>query len=237
MDAGFDARLHADDVAFAASDAALLRAIDAAGSLNAAADRLGRSYSHAHERLDALEAAFGPLVERTRGGPSGGGTTLTGDARALLGRYDRLRAGYTAIAETTVAVLVGTVVERTGELGTVETAAGPVRALVPPDADAVEVSVRADAVTLNDPADAPAPDATSARNRFEGTVTRVEAGDAVVRVGVDVGADATLDALLTTDSTERLAIEPGRPVVASFKATATRATPTATTATDEGRTD
>ncbi|WP_435100519.1 TOBE domain-containing protein [Halarchaeum sp. P4] len=225
MDAGFDARLYADDVAFGARDAALLRAIDTAGSLNAAAERLGRSYSRAHGRLDELEDAFGPLVERTRGGASGGGTTLTEDARALLARFERLRAGYAAIAETTVAVLAGTVVERTGELGTVETAAGPVRALVPPDTDDVEVSVRADAVTLHAPDDVPPSDATSARNRFEGTVTDVESGDAVTRVRVDVGADAPLDALLTAESVERLDISVGCAVVASFKATATRATP------------
>ncbi|WP_188879790.1 TOBE domain-containing protein [Halarchaeum grantii] len=226
MDAGFDARLHADDVAFGARDAALLRAIDATGSLNAAAERLGRSYSRAHGRLDDLEAAFGPLVERTRGGASGGGTALTEDAYALLARFERLRAGYAAIAETTVAVLSGTVVDRDGELGTVETDAGVVRALVPPDADAVDVAVRADAVTLHAPDDAPSADATSARNRFEGTVERVESGDAVARVRVDVGADTALDALLTVDSVERLGLRVGHPVVASFKATATRATPT-----------
>ncbi|GAD52774.1 DNA-binding domain of ModE / Molybdate-binding domain of ModE [Halarchaeum acidiphilum MH1-52-1] len=227
-DAGFDARLHGDDVAFGARDAALLRAIDDAGSLNAASERLGRSYSRAHERLGALEDAFGPLVERTRGGPSGGGTTLTEEARTLLARFERLRTGYAATAETTAAVLDGTVTERTGELGVVDTDAGEIRALVPPDADRVEVSVRADAVTLHDPDATPTADATSARNRFEGVVTAVESGDAVARVVVDVGADTPLDALLTTDSVERLAVEPGRRVVASFKATATRATPTET---------
>ncbi|GAA0312261.1 TOBE domain-containing protein [Halarchaeum salinum] len=224
-DAGFDASLRADDVAFGARDAALLRAIDAAGSLNAASDRLGRSYSRAHERLDVLEDAFGPLVERTRGGPSGGGTTLTDGGRALVARFERLRAGYTAIAETTVAVLDGTVTERTGELGVVDTDAGPIRALVPPETDRVAVSVRADAVTLHDPDETPAADATSARNRFEGVVTRVERGDAVARVGVDIGAGKTLDALLTADSVDRLGIGEGASVVASFKATATRATP------------
>ncbi|MBP2250309.1 TOBE domain-containing protein [Halarchaeum nitratireducens] len=224
-DAGFDASLRADDVAFGARDAALLRAIDATGSLNAASDRLGRSYSRAHERLDDLENAFGPLVERTRGGPGGGGTTLTDDGRALVARFERLRAGYAAIAETTVAVLDGTVTDRTGELGVVDTEAGAIRALVPPDTDRVEVSVRGDAVTLHDPDASPAADATSARNRFEGVVTAVERGDAVVRVAVDIGAGTPIDALLTATSVERLDVEEGASIVASFKATATRATP------------
>lgn len=225
MDAGFDARLTADDVAFDERDAALLRAIDAEGSLNAAAERLERSYSRSHARLTALEDAFGDLVARQRGGSGGGGSALTENATEVLARFDRLRTGYESVAETTEAVLDGDVTNRDGELGLVETAAGTLRALVPPEAAAVSVSVRADAVTLHDPADTPAPDATSARNRFEGTVTGVERGESVSRIAVDVGADAPLFALVTEDSRTRLALEPGRRVVASFKATATRATP------------
>lgn len=225
VDADFDARLQSEEVAFADRDAVLLRAIDDAGSLNRAADALGRSYSRSHGRLKELEAAFGPLVERRRGGASGGGSTLTEPARELLARFDRLRAGYSAIAETSEAVLPGTVVERSGELGTVETAAGPVGALVPPAADAVDVTIRADAVTLHEPGDTPANGATSARNRFEGRVAAVERGAAISHVTVDVGAATTLYALVTEASRRQLALEPGTVVVASFKATATRATP------------
>ncbi|MFW5939519.1 MAG: TOBE domain-containing protein [Halolamina sp.] len=225
MDAGFDASLRADGVAFSARDADLLRAVDDAGSLNAAASTLGRSYSRAHDRLTDLEAAFGALVERQRGGSGGGGSRLTDRAHELLAAFDRLRAGYSAIAETSETVLDGTVVERHGELGTVETAAGTVRATVPPDADSVEVVLRADAVTLHDPGDAPPGGATSARNRFDGEVVDVDRGEAICRVAVDVGADAPLVALVTEESRQRLALSAGRDVVASFKATATRATP------------
>lgn len=137
MDAGFDAQLRADEVAFDERDARLLRVVDEAGSLNAAADDLGRSYSRAHGRLTDLEDAFGDLVERQRGGESGGGSKLTARADELLARFDRLRAGYSSVAETAEAVLEGTVEERTGELGTVSTAAGRVRALVPPGVDDV----------------------------------------------------------------------------------------------------
>lgn len=224
VDADFDARLRAADVAFSERDAALLRAVDEAGSLNRAADALGRSYSRSHGRLTALERAFGPLVERQRGGASGGGSTLTERAHALLGRFDRLRAGYSSIAETAEAVLEGRVTERSGELGTVSTAAGPVRALVPPQGEAVEVSVRADAVTLHDPAEGPAEGHTSARNRFEGRVRGVDRGEAVSLVRVDVGAEEPLSALVTEASRERLGLEPGGSIVASFKATATHAT-------------
>lgn len=225
MDAGFDATLRADGVAFGERDAELLRTVDEAGSLNAAASELGRSYSRAHDRLTDLEDAFGSLVERQRGGSGGGGSALTDRARELLGAFDRLRAGYSAIAETTETVLDGDVVDREGELGTVETAAGTVRALLPPETDSVEVVLRADAVTLHDPADAPAGSETSARNRFAGEVVAVNRGEAVCRVSVDVGAADALVALVTEESRQRLALEPGREVVASFKATATRTTP------------
>jgi molybdate transport system regulatory protein len=227
-DADFDAHLQAGDVAFTERDATLLRAVDETGSLNEAASSLGRSYSRAHGRLTDLEAAFGDLVERHRGGADGGGSTLTDRARDLLAEYDRLRTGYASVAETAASVLAGQVTGRDGELGTVETDAGTVTAVVPPDADHVEVSVRADAVTLHAPDDTPAEAATSARNRFAGVVTTVERGESISRVTVDVGADTPLYALVTDRSREHLALEPGREVVASFKATATRATADAT---------
>lgn len=222
-DAAFDATLRTGEVAFAARDASLLRAIDDTGSLNRAADDLGRSYSRSHERLDRLESAFGSLVERRRGGAGGGGSELTDRARELLAAFDRLRSGYAAIAETDETVLSGRVVERTGELGTVETAAGTVRAIVPPEGEHVQVSVRSDAVTLQAPDESPPTGATSARNRFSGTVSAVERGDAVARVTVAVGDEATLSALVTTESCDRLGLAEGTPTVATFKATATRA--------------
>lgn len=224
-DAGFDARLHAEGVAFDARDAELLRAVDEHGSLNAAASALGRSYSRAHERVSDLEEAFGPLVERRRGGSGGGGSELTDTARHLLTTLDRLQAEFAGVAETEETVLSGAVRERDGETAVVETAAGDVRAVVSADATEVAVTVRADTVTLNHPADAPDPDDTSARNRFSGTVTGIERGESLARVGIDIGAEADLVATVTTASIDRLSLRAGDDIVASFKATATRAVP------------
>jgi molybdate transport system regulatory protein len=224
MDAGFEAHLRGDEVEFDAADAELLRTIDAEGSLNRAADALGRSYSRAHQRLTALEDALGPLVARQRGGSGGGGSELTDEARELLARFERLRAEFTGTAEVEETVLPGRVVAREGELATVETPAGRVRALAP-EADAVQVAIRADAVTLHAPDDAPAAEATSARNRFSGTVAAIDAGEQVARVLVDTEGDATLAALVTTSSVEKLDLRAGSAVVASYKATATRASP------------
>jgi molybdate transport system regulatory protein len=218
----FDARIGSGDVTLAERDVDLLRAIDDHGSINAAATALGRSYSRAQQRIVELEDAFGDLVTRTRGGAGGGGSCLTDRARELLSRYDRLRAEFGGVTETAETVLEGRVVDRDGELATVETPAGTVRALVSGDAEAVRLTLRADAVTLQSPSQSPDPDRTSARNRLRGTVLAVDGGESVALVTVDVGGALSLSALVTTDSVETLRLHRGTPVVVSFKATATR---------------
>ena len=215
-----DPRIRAEGVVFDASDVALLRAVDEAGSLNAATVALGRSFAHAQRRIVELEDAFGALVERTRGGAGGGGSELTAAARDLLGQYDRLAAEGTGVAEVDHTILRGNVVARDGELGTVDTDAGRVRALVPVDAESVTVSVRSDAVTLHEP---PGPEGTSALNRFQGTVVEVEPGDTIAVVTVAVASGVTLAALVTKESAARLDLDVGTLRVATFKATATRA--------------
>jgi len=248
---GFEARLHVDGIEVDAADVALLRAVDREGSLNAAAASLSRSYSRAHDRVTALEAALGPLVERQRGGSDGGGSRLTPRARDLIARFARLRAALAGTAAVEATVLDGRVRERTGSTAVVDTSAGSVRAVLvgAGDDDAVQVTIRADAVTLQDPSAAPPDGATSARNRLEGTVTAITArtdptgstagpeadaddgtgegppDDALALVSVDVGGVGTLSALVTPESRTRLGLAPGRTVVATWKATATRATP------------
>jgi molybdate transport system regulatory protein len=223
--ARFDARLTAAGVQFGADDATLLRAIDEAGSLNAATDTIGRSYSRSHKRLGELEAAFGPLVESQRGGAGGGGSALTDEARRLLARFGRLQTEFAGVADVDETVFEGHVVERTGELAVVETDAGRLRALAPPDVTAVYVTVRADTVVIHDVDAAPTPSETSARNRFTGTVVDVDEREAIASIGLDIGTDRPLVALATAASTRALDLRPGSAVVGSFKTTATRATP------------
>ncbi|WP_415381642.1 TOBE domain-containing protein [Halosimplex sp. TS25] len=224
MDAGFEAHLRVGGETFDGRDAALLRAVAEHGSLNAAASALGRSYSRAHARVGELEGAAGPLVERERGGSEGGGSRLTDDARQLLAQFERLQAALEGTATTERLVLDGCVTERDGDLATVETAAGVVRALALTDAEDVQVSFRSDAVTLHDPESAPEGAETSARNRFTGEVRDVDGGDGTALVRIDVGASDPLAVRVTETSLDALGLRPGKPVVASFKATATRAT-------------
>jgi molybdate transport system regulatory protein len=227
MDPDVTPELRAGEVTFGAADARLLRTIDEHGSVSAAASELGRSRARATGRLDDLEAAFGSLVERTRGGTGGGGTELTPDARTLLARFDRLRTALSGVAAAEECVLEGRVLDRDGELATVGTPVGEVRALTPAEADRVQVSLRADAVTLHAPDEAPPAGGTSARNRLRGEVAVVDRGESVahVRVLVD-GADGAVElvALVTLESVDRLGLAAGTDVVATFKATATRAT-------------
>lgn len=223
----FDVSLSREGVALTERDVDLLRAIEEHGSLNRATSALGRSYSRAQQRVVELEGAFGDLVERTRGGSGGGGSQLTERARTLERRYERLRVEFGGVAETSETVLAGRVVDRDGRLATLETAAGRLRGLVPDGCEAVRLIVRADAVTLQAPSATPSSDATSARNRLEGQVTAVDVDATVALVAVDVGAAVDLNALVTTASIERLDLATGMPVVASFKATATRSIPAA----------
>ncbi len=219
----FDVQLGRENVSLTVRDRELLAAIADEGSLNAAAESLGRSYAHAQRRVVELEDAFGSLVDRSRGGGGGGGSELTDRARELLATFDRVRAEFSGVAEADETVLTGRVAERDGELATVETAAGRVRAVTPPDCTAVNVTIRADAVTLNRPAEAPEPGGTSARNRFEGAVVGVDRGETLARVTVAVDPDRHLAALVTVESVERLELDSGTAVVATFKATATHA--------------
>jgi molybdate transport system regulatory protein len=221
----FDAYIGSDGVTLDASDVELLRAIDRAGSLNTAAAELGRSYAHAQRRIVELEDAFGSLVERQRGGSGGGGSTLTGAATELLAAFERTRTGFAGVAGVAETVLTGPITGREGELVSVETDAGPVRALAPDGDGAVQLSIRADAVTLSDPEDTPVPERTSARNQFTGPIAEVAVGERIAQVAVDIGTDDPLLALVTEDSRAKLGLDVGSDVVASFKATATRGTP------------
>lgn len=251
MEASIQAGLQAGNVTLSVDDAELLNAISEHGSVSGAAEALGRSRARALGRLEVLEETLGPLVNRTRGGAGGGGSQLTDNAWALLARLDRLEATLNGIASVPELVFHGRVVNREGELGVIETGAGKIRAILvdsvseddsdtaTPDNEStgstpprlhsgsrVQVGVRADTVTLHAPEDAPAESATSARNRFTGTVTEIEQGVAVANVTVDIGAEDPLMAVVTEESRDRLGLTEGIDIVASFKATATRATTT-----------
>lgn len=71
----------------------LLERIDRCGSIAAAGREMGMSYKRAWELVSTLNAMFRePLVERTRGGPGGGGAVLTATGRRVLDHYRAFEA-------------------------------------------------------------------------------------------------------------------------------------------------
>ena len=218
----YPTKLAIDGVTIERRDVEMLEAIDEYGSMHRAAEELGRSYARLQNRVVEIEDAVGPITERTRGGSGGGGTELTGTGRKLCRRFQRHEAELEGVARVTESVFPGTVTDRTGELATVETAAGPILALVPEGVIEVQVSVRSDAVVLTDPGDTPRGDATSLRNQFTGTLTDLASGEAVSRATIRLEGEETLQALITASSVDRLDLEVGQSITASFKATAAR---------------
>jgi molybdate transport system regulatory protein len=72
----------------------LLRAVEERGSISGAARFLKISYRKAWGQIRAMEERLGlPLMTKQSGGPGGGGTRLTAEAREFLKKYVHLVEG------------------------------------------------------------------------------------------------------------------------------------------------
>jgi molybdate transport system regulatory protein len=72
----------------------LLRAVDEQGSISKAAKLLQMTYRRAWGQIKGMEEQLGlPLVVKQTGGQGGGGAVLTGEARELLAKYEKLIDG------------------------------------------------------------------------------------------------------------------------------------------------
>lgn len=70
----------------------LLRQVDKMKSLHQAANQMGMAYSKAWHLIRTLEQRLGfPLLERKVGGPSGGGSKVTLEAKKFMEHYGRFR--------------------------------------------------------------------------------------------------------------------------------------------------
>lgn len=86
---GMSLKLYFENKAFGPGMSALLRGIQATGSLQGAAQAMHMAYSKAWKILKESEKAWGfPLTERETGGKDGGGSTLTSQALELIRAYD-----------------------------------------------------------------------------------------------------------------------------------------------------
>ena len=77
-----------DDIAIGPGKVDLLEAIDAAGSITAAAKQLGMSYRRAWLLVDTMNRCFAePVVATEAGGAHGGGTRLTASGAEVVRCY------------------------------------------------------------------------------------------------------------------------------------------------------
>jgi len=75
-------------IAMGPGKADLLKAIDALGSISAAARSLGMSYRRAWLLVDTMNQSFkAPVVETLTGGQKGGGARVTDTGHEVLRRY------------------------------------------------------------------------------------------------------------------------------------------------------
>lgn len=96
----------APDAMLGPGKAALLAGIDRTGSISAAGREMGMSYKRAWSLVETMNAMFeAPLVDSARGGPGGGGATLTETGQRVLALYRRIEADASAAAAPSVAAL------------------------------------------------------------------------------------------------------------------------------------
>jgi molybdate transport system regulatory protein len=193
-----------------ASDRALLRAIEATGSLVRACTQRGMSRDRGVYRLRRLAQIAGrPVVTAHRGGRTPGGTQLTATGRALA------REPGGASRAAAMNRFVGTVLSERPPVISVApglslTVGFPVRA-----GERVALAFSGESVLL-----ARTRVATSARNVLSGTVDRIAPLDARRTVlALRVGGRAVW-AMVTPESVRQLGLAPGRRLFAYLKATA-----------------
>ncbi len=96
--------LAGEEIALGPGKADLLAAIDAHGSISAAARAMGLSYRRAWLMVATMNRCFArPLVETRQGGMAG--ARLTGEGRAVLAAYRALEAELAAAGAASCAAL------------------------------------------------------------------------------------------------------------------------------------
>jgi len=86
----------------------LLEKIEKTGSINQAARQMQMSYKKAWEIINALNTNAGhPYVVTQTGGASGGGSTITEEAKAMIAWYRQLRDKFKAFLDKETQKLKG----------------------------------------------------------------------------------------------------------------------------------
>jgi molybdate transport system regulatory protein len=81
------------EIAIGPGKAELLEAIATAGSISAAAKRLGISYRRTWMLVDTMNRCFRePVVDSSTGGPGGGGAQVTAFGKQVIASFHRMQA-------------------------------------------------------------------------------------------------------------------------------------------------
>lgn len=84
----------------------LLELINDTGSINQAAKQMEMSYKKAWEIVNSLNTdARQPFVVTQTGGNSGGGSTITDEAKAVIAWYKEMRGRFAALLEKETGIL------------------------------------------------------------------------------------------------------------------------------------
>jgi len=85
----------------------ILKAIDEAGSLTAACEKLGITYRRTWNDLKSIETRLGfALLEKNRGGIDGGSTSLTVEGQRLIKAFDNFHDRMDAIMQEQFKLLI-----------------------------------------------------------------------------------------------------------------------------------
>lgn len=99
--------MRGDAIAVGPGKIDLLEAIDAQGSITAAAKALGMSYRRAWLLVDEMNRAFRvPVVAAVKGGPEGGSTRLTPAGENVVRRYRAIEKRAASAAKADIAALL-----------------------------------------------------------------------------------------------------------------------------------
>ncbi|KYK37613.1 MAG: LysR family transcriptional regulator [Theionarchaea archaeon] len=87
--------------------AQLLQAVKKEGSISEAARSLQISYAHAWRKIREIEQNLKtPVVERKRGGKTGGSSALTAEGEVLLQEYEQLKRAVEKVLDGSICVNV-----------------------------------------------------------------------------------------------------------------------------------
>src|SRR3990167_4958358 len=208
----------------------LLALVGEQGSITHAAKAMKMSYKAAWDAIDTMNNLAGePLVERVAGGKGGGGTRLTQRGQQLVENFRRIEAehqrfiaqlGQQAQGIADDYLLIRNISMKTSARNHF---AGTVAPVTHESAEGLGLAVGAQAFALVKASSIVVVTEAegahfSARNRLDGTVSRIAPGAVNDEVVIDVADGVSIAAIITHASSQALGLTVGARATAIFKA-------------------